>query len=107
MIDFSNDLIEQFSQMQKIFSHEKRIKILLHLQKQNSSWSGFMKGLEIQNPKLLHDHLNHLSDYSLITKNSSGLYELTSKGKSIITHYVKTLTKFSQLQKDLESKNES
>ncbi len=71
-------LAEEFLQ---IASH-LRLGIILHLQEKNDSLSSLGKKLDTAGSEM-HRNLKRLSEYNLISKNSEGLYYLTSYGKMV------------------------
>lgn len=71
-------LAEEFLQ---IASH-LRLGIILHLQEKNDSLSSLGKKLDTAGSEM-HRNLKRLSEDNLISKNSEGLYYLTSYGKMV------------------------
>lgn len=79
-----NHEIEAYINIQKNIMNEKRFRILLLLNKNETTWSELMNELDIRNPKLLHDHIITLTNSNLIQKNSDGFYDITKLGKSCL-----------------------
>lgn len=75
---------EGYVNIQKNLMNEKRLGILMMLNKQNSTWSGLMNELNIRNPKLLLDHISMLTSSNLIKKNDNGFYSITNLGKTFL-----------------------
>ena len=71
-------LAEEFLQ---VASH-LRLGIILHLQEKNDSLSSLGKKLDSAGSEM-HRNLKRLSEDNLISKNSEGLYYLTSYGKMV------------------------
>ncbi|MBM3910553.1 MAG: ArsR family transcriptional regulator [Thaumarchaeota archaeon] len=88
--------IETYVNIQKNIMNEKRFRILLYLNKEESTWSALMKELDIRNPKLLHDHITILANSNLIKKNSEGFYCLTKLGKSCIETNISLMKKLNE-----------
>lgn len=96
--ELADETIQNYVNIQKNLMNEKRIRILILLRNQPTTWSQLMQEADIRNPKLLHDHISLLTSSDLIRKNEAGFYYITEMGKMFLESNISQMNKLAQLK---------